>query len=308
MKSKKAVLLQFLSFFVACTCGSFEPLTDEFQQMFRGKHLVFIGDALMKYQYLSLVYLLRHHQPASRRMVPNLVYGASWGNIHQFHLGSEALLNPFEHCDCQSPQVHSVGNSFENRYYRDTKRNIFVSYIEHTGISSRGRWLPGENYSKAPQRDTLSVPVWNLTLSLTLKNIVLKLRPKPTGLIITKGYSHNQLGDVRYVKKIVQEFQPDFEVIIWRTHSYAQTKREEWYQWMGKVDKLVCAVDGVACLNVSWTRSLGPNEYLDSTHYRADIYHKMNLLLTDILMKAGYKKTSDGSRKHAIRAVSTQLI
>jgi hypothetical protein len=147
------------------------------RKCFRDKRIVMVGDSMMRYQYLALVYWLENgtqppagfhgvvdgmlpgnksgtESPASwdkesicneyswKELRGDQFYGRGWNH---FYAGTSRLLNGHEHCDCwRQDHLHSV----ENRYYRLPEDNISVSYFSWAGQNSpssmtHGHWREG---------------------------------------------------------------------------------------------------------------------------------------------------------------------
>lgn len=124
--------------------SSSQLLTDDRPRNLR---LVFIGDSVTRYQYLSLAYFLRHGRwweiPNDS---PNNLFNAhsfrhpahpseDW---NEFFLQSNRMLHPMEACDC----VRSMDGEIvcERRYFHDQERNNTMVYININGNETHGSW------------------------------------------------------------------------------------------------------------------------------------------------------------------------
>jgi hypothetical protein len=94
-----------------------------FTDHLRNKRVVFIGDSITRYQYLSLVYALSTGQFLNMSLLPNPVVERSWPSWHEFYVGTHGMFQPFEYCDC----FRGGGN--ENRFYFDNVRNISIVFL-----------------------------------------------------------------------------------------------------------------------------------------------------------------------------------
>ena len=92
-------------------------------------HLVYIGDALLRYQYLTFVYVLQHQQLPSK----NLTYPgrASWK--HYFDQSTSDIGKGNMLCDCYRKIGRPLVESHENRYYHHPNGHLFLSYIQKFG-------------------------------------------------------------------------------------------------------------------------------------------------------------------------------
>lgn len=115
----------------------------------RDLQIVFIGDSLMRYQYLSLAYFLRYGrwlEPATSEAPDHLVNAHSFHHpLHphqdwnEFFLRSNRLLYPMEACDClRSVNVSAL--EMERRYFYDPERNNRLAYINLFGHETHGSW------------------------------------------------------------------------------------------------------------------------------------------------------------------------
>ncbi len=126
----------------------------------RNLRLVFMGDSITRYQYLSLAYYLRHGRWwESPYDVPNNLFNAhsfrhpahpseDW---NEFFLQSNRMLYPMEACDC----VRSMDGETvcERRYFYDRERNNTLVYINLNGNETHGSW---GYYGNFPAEDIFS--------------------------------------------------------------------------------------------------------------------------------------------------------
>jgi hypothetical protein len=127
---------------------------------FRDLRLVFMGDSVMRYQYLSLVYFLRYDRWYDTDVAPHV---NNLMNAHSFHhpfhpnedwneffLQSNRLLYPMEVCDCLRGGSSDADLLLERRYFYDDRYNNMVVYINmngnetHPGRGFYGRLKPEE--------------------------------------------------------------------------------------------------------------------------------------------------------------------
>jgi hypothetical protein len=124
----------------ASNCDSDQsPGTNVRRAVPKNLRLVFLGDSLTRYQYLSLCYFLRHGRwldPAA--VVNNLVNAHSFHHpLHpdddwnEFFLQSNRMLYPAESCDCIRSRNGEI--LVERRYFYDDVRNNMVAYINMNG-------------------------------------------------------------------------------------------------------------------------------------------------------------------------------
>ena len=91
------------------------------------EHIVYIGDALLRYQYLTYVYFLQHqHLAPSNLTNPGRT---SWREYFQDSV--RAIGEHVMTCDCIRQPGMSITSTLENRYYHHD--NVYVSYIQKLG-------------------------------------------------------------------------------------------------------------------------------------------------------------------------------
>lgn len=211
----------------------------------RGHHLVFMGDSLTRYQYLSLVYGLRHGRPLEaphiggdtlRRYVgtSNPLLERTWPSWQEFYDGGSDGLAPYEVCDCFRADKKRI---FENRYYWDPTCDVAVTYIEvfdtqHVwghlapqGLSSQ-RPEP-KAFDEAFERVRLDGSLasqlersdWMLSWIDAIDNIVRRLPPRlPTVVVLNMGWWHrfgaDEIGFVRDLRRAALKVT---QCAVWKT-------------------------------------------------------------------------------------------
>ena len=130
----------------------------------RNLRLVFLGDSVTRYQYLSLAYYIRYGYWYDASVVVNNLM-----NAHSFHhpfhpnedwneffIQSNRILHPMEICDCIRGNGNSNSSSsssssssstksdilVERRYFYDNRTNNMLVYINMNGIETS----PGRGY------------------------------------------------------------------------------------------------------------------------------------------------------------------
>jgi hypothetical protein len=190
--------------------GSRSDYAEDPRHCLRNQRIVMVGDSLMRYQYMSLVYWVEHGKPP-----PDGVGGGtkdnqekhsvcnewSWpgvgmdgdGDWNTFFRGTTKKLN--DHCDCWHSQPIS---RVENRYYHSEEFNISLTYLWWYGLdaSFRGHWKdgrmdtcePGDCKDSLPFKWEYHPPEIPFTFEQILVNTVKPL--KPTALMINCGMWH----------------------------------------------------------------------------------------------------------------------
>eukprot|EP00854_Cymbomonas_tetramitiformis_P028796 gene28796-35753_t len=94
--------------------------------------IIFIGDSVIRYQYLSLVYFLKNRHWIGRHQRPNPIEEQTYDSWEDFYNQTSKALTPYELCDCfrvDNPENFTL--PFENRYFCGP--GLKVSYIQAFG-------------------------------------------------------------------------------------------------------------------------------------------------------------------------------
>merc|ERR1712166_135324 len=135
-----------------------------------GASIVFIGDSLVRYQYLSFIYWLEYGKWIHSLERPNVCREADWHGLDawdNYMVASTALFHGNEKCDCS--RFDESKRIIENRYYYHSARNIQVSYfnkIGNWGITGRAlKKMPGNFTRSKPEYMALKEvpPTWEHT-------------------------------------------------------------------------------------------------------------------------------------------------
>ena len=193
-------------------------------------NIVFIGDSISRYQYLSLVYFLRYgrwFEPdlEKNNLVNEKSFISPFHNDHygEFYFQSSRLLQPYELCDCYKYQkymdsditnnnnrtgANDIGKYIiENRYYHDPTLNNTITFIHAYGHSNviHGR-IPAEDVYDIDQWDwhkkekrliehKHTKPIWEYEdWSHVIKNYISNINPQPEHLILNAGQWKNSFG------------------------------------------------------------------------------------------------------------------
>lgn len=271
-----------------------QPSAQELSKSMDNQHLVIVGDSLLRYQYLSLVYLIHNGTFYPNDERPNMVLEHSFSGAKQwldfFEFGNR-LFYPHEHCDCfrtASPLAPPKGSDvYENRYYRNEARNISITFLQYFGDGSwfTGHWKPADSNGTAPYKapdPKYMKPSWKYTkVEDLLKNIASKLEPRPTALLINAGAHGNNYMSAAHRNSVFGTAKSLFERVIWKTSSPRMDRSV-----VGTADAVVCAHPGIECLNLNWTAHLTPADYTDKLHFFSRGYTNIDIqLITQLITK-----------------------
>jgi len=185
--------------------------------------IVMVGDSLMRYQYLSLTFYLRHRQFPHPDARPHLLLEKSWADWHAFMHGGTKLLAPNELCDCYRDDAYNFDAIYENRYYRDGDRNTSVSFFSYVGdwFSMKGRWRPGGEEHNDTRREPplfYDPPRWEYKrLDAFLSSFLPALRPEPSVLVLNSGLWHDTLDDQHIALSVARAALAVADAVVWKT-------------------------------------------------------------------------------------------
>ncbi len=258
------------------------------------EHIVFVGDSLTRYQYISLVYMLRHQRSIDPKSNPNLVEEKTWKSWNDFFIQSTTLLSPNEICDCTRPEGKVYASLFfENRYYYDKTHNISVSFIQYVGwphSESRGHLtyndIQGLNFTQEHPRDYTSHPVWVHNLDTLFSDYVSNFEHTVSIVVLNFGRWGNSYTSEMISKAIYDVFTLNEKAIfIWKTTTYAteEVVDKSLRHAFDDTDSLFQSFDVVSIMNTSWTGKVNSSYYWDDKHFREPIYMLLNDQLMDII-------------------------
>jgi hypothetical protein len=117
-------------------------------EQLRNKHILFIGDSVLRYQFRSLLYSLHfghtNIKGPGNSTHPSEVYGHNFGSYNRFFQQMQLdFTEEYFQCDCFR---NKAGNSFENMYYFEPEYNFNFTFFFHGNLIGGGhrplRWKP----------------------------------------------------------------------------------------------------------------------------------------------------------------------
>jgi hypothetical protein len=254
--------------------------------MYNGKHIVFIGDSFMHYQYLSFVYSLRHCHEVSMFSKPFIAMH-NWGNWKEMFLGTSGLLSPHEQCNCfRDDRGFVEGKVFTNRYYHDHSRDVRATYLN---FGWNFEYCQGRTQFETRFDSDQSV-VWKYSLPDTIANILGNYEHKPDVLLLNAGFFPNQFHDSTYAESVLAAVKYVQGLrLVWKTTNYGLADktipRLNNRLLVGgpvnffEVDSKMCGYSEVQCLNLSWTKLLPAQawgRWGDGYHFVSFVYSWIN--------------------------------
>lgn len=183
-----------------------ENLGKKATEALKNKYLLMIGDSLTRYQYLSLVYTLRHQNPSHVHMNPNMNENTHGERI-QFFKTSNQVLAPYEDCDCS----YYGRRFFEHRRYHDPHNNVSVTYLMYRGFFIEGSNDTNSLWAREPQ--AVTAPQWSLGLK---EYLLMHFRPAKVDYLVTNvGFFrfHESILPAQYIQWMRQLS----DRVVWKT-------------------------------------------------------------------------------------------
>ncbi len=248
-----------------------------YSELLDNQNIVMVGDSLMRYQYLSLVYLTHTYALYPENLWPSILWEKGFDSWVQFFNASNMLLFPNEYCDCFRT---TLLEACENRYYYHNKRNISISYIaymgDEIGPKVHGHWSPNSNETNhkyfAPSHAFIPYNWEADSIQEALFDHVAKMRPTPSVLIINAGAWPNFYRDEGHRNSVLNLATSLFDRVIWKTTSYDQNN-------VGMSSYGICKHAGIECLSLEWTKYLKATDYTDRLHFQAYVYNDITIQL-----------------------------
>ena len=170
-----------------------------------GTHILFMGDSLIRYQYLALVYAL-HNSGIPLKAPPigtddarryanvsnNIVDQHTWRDWLEFFEGTSEAFYPFELCNCYRAGGESFNPSarpaFENRYMYHPAFDVSVTYISVFGLAP----LVGNFWPSAANTPDCRQPAGRT--ALTQENLAVRFDDSYTFAIMANLTSNRTLS------------------------------------------------------------------------------------------------------------------
>jgi len=251
--------------------------------------LVFVGDSLSRYLYLSLVYYLKtngHWAPPGHELLEK-VKDSSPDAWNQWLAFTNRHIQ-YEECDCYRYWTHPFKwyKHCENRYYHfGTNYVAFITKFGgnpfHGHVAASQVFAPNRHGANQTLRHyDWVVPTWDRLVD----EYIAHWKPKPNLLVFNQG--HWKAHELRE-ETVLQSFRRTLKKHgirgIYRTTTYRQEERVVdggnavaafANASTRRHDALVCQY--FDCWNVSWTATLPTTDYVDPVHFKAPINNRMN--------------------------------
>ena len=271
--------------------------------------LAMLGDSLMRYQYIDLVYFLKsfgdsiHNTTGTKlnegkswwrntSLTPPIEYGdapskyySSWDVYYNY---TNSLLQPYERCDC----YRWIPQNRENRYYYDprTFTNNVIYYINKGGINPvQSYWTPqtiwddhGPMHRQGHKTNPSDWPHKHIfNWAEVINDFISQLVPKPNIIILNAGFWEHNLHDPKIRTKIIQSIKEQGMISIYKTTSKT-TKLNE--TSMRDYETEMCRLADY-CFDLTWTFNITADCLYDDKHFISPIYSWMNIAFFHLLQQ-----------------------
>lgn len=149
-----------------------------------GSRIVYMGDSLMRYMYLDLVFGLSLKDHELQREDRNPLQENSWPDWQSFLDGTTAGLSPNEVCDCHRDPAMNYSTVAENRIFHQPDCNVTVAFVLVFGSKPvNGRWMRNgfvaHRFHQNPNAPARTQRSWNAVLRQHIAPL------RPTALVLS---------------------------------------------------------------------------------------------------------------------------
>ena len=255
------------------------------------RHIIMVGDSLMRYQYLSLIYAVKFGVKLNDSDSKNFVREKTWSSWPEFYMTTNKILRPEEFCDCWKSEHFDYAQLIENRFFEDKEKHIKVDFMFFNGAFLQGHWNSSADSDMLRMPLSEHIPViWRSDLPDSL-NTFLKYRVDKGNnsvLVLNAGHHRHHFNNKSYSLQIASLAAKYFSKVIWKTTSYIipggrpQDNSEE----IGfSHDNIMCSIPAVTCLNLTWAKNVTAEHFTDFLHYTAPVYNIINAQMIELLSK-----------------------
>ncbi len=253
----------------------------------RNLNIVLSGDSLTRYQYIDLAYFLSYGSWVQPDDEPNMVMAyktfQSWQGVLNW---THHMLKPHEQkCDCFRPPGFNQEKGVENRYFYNKRFNNRVVYLTKNGDKEfKTSWNASDVWNSShgegmwANESEVNV-IYRGGWENLVKDYVCKMDPKPEIFIFNSGLwskfnLNNHLKNTTIQNTVVQSLKDCGIISVYKTTTQRQVAEYE-HQLCNLTD---------LCYDVSWTRKIPRQHYIDQLHYRPPIYSMLNVQLFSTIL------------------------
>ena len=283
-------------------------------------NILFLGDSILRYQYLSLAHFLAYGKWVQNDENPNLLIKHTHGGSADFFNFTYTKLFPYEFlCDCFRFEKdseygwHDFLNNYalENRYFYDPARNNSVVYLQKFGnwphhstynVSDvnhmrNERILFDDNSKNGEDRGAhqgqkklvtdgkeIHQVINDRSWANFITDFVCKLDPKPSLVFYNQGlWPHKGFDRPDTQNEILTAFKSCDIKSVYKTTTRRKDDKSTDVQ---NYEKEICAKSDY-CFDRSWTGLVPEELYQDNTHFMPIVNNWINVLLMDFLSMEG---------------------
>lgn len=255
----------------------------------RNLRLAILGDSVSRYQYVSLVYYLRHNHWIQDEDERHLLFKNFYEDWNAYLNASTIALAPNEVCDCHGPaKMPKLFRYVENRYFSHPELGNYVSFFNKYGrISIKGFRTHDDIYNERSGMDDRSQSndkwAWEYDWKGVILHHIAKLDPKPDFLIVNAGLHLHDLANTTIVQEIVDALNASGIIGIYKTTTYPDGHEAHKRFNRAKHEK-DCIKLFPHFLDMKWTADFnGKDHYYDVNHFMPHVNTLMNEKLLDLI-------------------------
>jgi len=287
-------------------------------------NIVFVGDSVTRYQYLSLAYFLHFGRwiNTSRNWATyndtnanevevdapdmGMIWKKSESTMREWFNYSNFMLTPFERCDCFEPSHDDYKmfgvNGIENRFYRQPLHNISAVYLKKLGFKNnharpltfKSTWnltyinemqnSKIQNHRRSFLTELPDDMYQNDDWTSFIRDFVSKLRPKPNVFVFNQGLWNHDDFLNTTLQKEIIKAISDAGMVSVYKTTTRWSSSGAEGAVMDSYERQICDLADV-CLDLSWTWMVPEFLYVDRAHFLEPVYTWFNLQLLDLLYR-----------------------
>jgi len=274
--------------------------------MLTNKEIIFIGDSLMRYQYLNFIGFLHTAQWISRPT--HIEYEKAWGDDWERYLKISTLrFGGYEICDCYRNPGNPLSREYteaqlkgnfvpgmkENRHYYDPMYNISIKFFFYTGFPFFMSKMPShEDFINMDSSSDwwlfqgLSVPTFEFRYDMLdpfLSNQIMPRLPDVLFLNLGTWMESPVLAEInKNPKAFIDIFKKSAKFPIWKTttaylvdidHMESRSRVDEPKTLQAIRDENVLVFDA---FQITRPFSADKKNYDDTFHFQPHVYAVLN--------------------------------
>lgn len=223
---------------------------------------------------------------------PNPTNRRHFTSDYNFFDETNKMFSP-SHCDCYRPPISWQNGQIENRYYYDLKHHFNVTYYIYYGHDKlQGHWADNGDSDdfRRPRNESLN-SFWSYHIEEFFNHLPSAYHLQPSIVVLNVGIHvphEEKWRNTAYLEKVARECTKKVPNVIFRTTTWSQLDHIDASQNLPFKhefrDELMCNYPNMKCMNVSWTRCVSNESYIDDFHYIPEVYNRMARQLMSTLL------------------------